>query len=192
MQRGGTRTAQISFSLFLNAGTVSFIHRIASLSVCVCVRACMCVCGCVCVCVRVRVCFSLLPCSSSLLGSWSARGCKAVLVDSFRTKCVCDRLSTFAILARLNPEMVSPTTSLHVLDNNSYCRRVVSLPFLIGLLFFMRTHQLFFSFFGGGGIFLLQRASLSLHINRPSLSQSPPPLLCLDMPKPCCKVIRLL
>ncbi|CAG6016112.1 unnamed protein product [Menidia menidia] len=43
--------------------------------------------------------------SSSLLGSWSARGCKAVLVDSFRTKCVCDRLSTFAILARLNPEM---------------------------------------------------------------------------------------
>ncbi|MEQ2298654.1 Adhesion G protein-coupled receptor B1, partial [Ameca splendens] len=45
--------------------------------------------------------------SSSLLGSWSARGCRAVLVDSFRTKCVCDRLSTFAILARLNPEMVS-------------------------------------------------------------------------------------
>ncbi|XP_047216464.1 adhesion G protein-coupled receptor B1 isoform X3 [Girardinichthys multiradiatus] len=43
--------------------------------------------------------------SSSLLGSWSARGCRAVLVDSFRTKCVCDRLSTFAILARLNPEM---------------------------------------------------------------------------------------
>uniref|UniRef100_A0A8C7X4Z9 Adhesion G protein-coupled receptor B1a n=1 Tax=Oryzias sinensis TaxID=183150 RepID=A0A8C7X4Z9_9TELE len=44
---------------------------------------------------------------SSLLGSWSAKGCKAVLVDSFRTKCVCDRLSTFAILARLNPDMVS-------------------------------------------------------------------------------------
>ncbi|KAK0141534.1 Adhesion G protein-coupled receptor B1 [Merluccius polli] len=44
---------------------------------------------------------------SSLLGSWSARGCRAVLVDSFRTKCVCDRLSTFAILARLNPDMVS-------------------------------------------------------------------------------------
>uniref|UniRef100_A0A665WQ63 Adhesion G protein-coupled receptor B1a n=1 Tax=Echeneis naucrates TaxID=173247 RepID=A0A665WQ63_ECHNA len=33
------------------------------------------------------------------------QGCKTVLVDSFRTKCVCDRLSTFAILARLNPEM---------------------------------------------------------------------------------------
>ncbi|XP_070407373.1 adhesion G protein-coupled receptor B1 isoform X7 [Nothobranchius furzeri] len=43
--------------------------------------------------------------SSSLLGSWSARGCKAVLVDSFRTRCVCDRPSTFAILARLNPDM---------------------------------------------------------------------------------------
>ncbi|XP_029694965.1 adhesion G protein-coupled receptor B1 isoform X8 [Takifugu rubripes] len=43
--------------------------------------------------------------SSSLLGSWSARNCKAVLVDPFRTKCVCDTLSSFAILARLNPDM---------------------------------------------------------------------------------------
>ncbi|XP_034082410.1 adhesion G protein-coupled receptor B1 isoform X4 [Gymnodraco acuticeps] len=50
--------------------------------------------------------------SSSLLGSWSARGCKAVLVDSFRTKCVCDRLSTFAILARLNTEMNMDKTQL--------------------------------------------------------------------------------
>ncbi|KAM4580538.1 adhesion G protein-coupled receptor B1 isoform 6-T6 [Odontesthes bonariensis] len=50
--------------------------------------------------------------SSSLLGSWSARGCKAVLVDSFRTKCVCDRLSTFAILARLNPDMSMDKTLL--------------------------------------------------------------------------------
>uniref|UniRef100_A0A3Q4AIE2 Uncharacterized protein n=1 Tax=Mola mola TaxID=94237 RepID=A0A3Q4AIE2_MOLML len=50
--------------------------------------------------------------SSSLLGSWSARGCKTVLVDSFRTKCVCDRLSTFAILARLNPEMNMDKTLL--------------------------------------------------------------------------------
>ncbi|XP_066547126.1 adhesion G protein-coupled receptor B1 isoform X2 [Amia ocellicauda] len=43
--------------------------------------------------------------SSSLLGSWSGRGCRAVPVDSFRTKCVCDRLSTFAILAKLNPDL---------------------------------------------------------------------------------------
>uniref|UniRef100_A0A8D3CK68 Adhesion G protein-coupled receptor B1a n=1 Tax=Scophthalmus maximus TaxID=52904 RepID=A0A8D3CK68_SCOMX len=49
---------------------------------------------------------------SSLLGSWSARGCRTVLVDSFRTKCVCDRLSTFAILARLNPEMNMDKTQL--------------------------------------------------------------------------------
>uniref|UniRef100_A0A8C7TI54 Adhesion G protein-coupled receptor B1a n=1 Tax=Oncorhynchus mykiss TaxID=8022 RepID=A0A8C7TI54_ONCMY len=47
---------------------------------------------------------TLLP-DSSLLGSWSARGCRAVPVDSLRTKCVCNRLSTFAILARLNPDM---------------------------------------------------------------------------------------
>uniref|UniRef100_A0A8C4YXR4 Brain-specific angiogenesis inhibitor 1 n=1 Tax=Gadus morhua TaxID=8049 RepID=A0A8C4YXR4_GADMO len=50
--------------------------------------------------------------NSSLLGSWSAKGCRAVLVDSFRTKCVCDRLSTFAILARLNPDMNMDKTQL--------------------------------------------------------------------------------
>lgn len=46
-------------------------------------------------------------CSSSLLGSWSARSCRAVPVHSFRTKCVCDSISTFAILARVNFDSVS-------------------------------------------------------------------------------------
>ncbi|XP_015458723.3 adhesion G protein-coupled receptor B1 [Astyanax mexicanus] len=41
--------------------------------------------------------------TASLLGSWSARGCRALALDS-RTKCVCDSLSTFAILARPNPD----------------------------------------------------------------------------------------
>ncbi|XP_061675917.1 adhesion G protein-coupled receptor B1-like [Syngnathoides biaculeatus] len=50
--------------------------------------------------------------SSSLLGSWSVRSCKAVLVDSLHTKCLCDRLSTFAILARLHPEMNMEKTHL--------------------------------------------------------------------------------
>uniref|UniRef100_A0A8C6MJ94 Adhesion G protein-coupled receptor B1b n=1 Tax=Nothobranchius furzeri TaxID=105023 RepID=A0A8C6MJ94_NOTFU len=49
---------------------------------------------------------SLLLCSSSLLGSWSARSCRAVPVHSFRTKCVCDSLSTFAILAHTNLDSV--------------------------------------------------------------------------------------
>uniref|UniRef100_A0A3B4XLT3 Adhesion G protein-coupled receptor B1 n=1 Tax=Seriola lalandi dorsalis TaxID=1841481 RepID=A0A3B4XLT3_SERLL len=40
--------------------------------------------------------------ASSLLGSWSARSCRSVPVHSFRTKCVCDSPSTFAILARIN------------------------------------------------------------------------------------------
>lgn len=88
VRRGGIYTASLS-PLF----TASLLSLSLSVSLCVCF-------------------------SSSLLGSWSARGCRAVLVDSFRTKCVCDRLSTFAILARLNPEMVSPTkpplTSLNV------------------------------------------------------------------------------
>ncbi|XP_051791791.1 adhesion G protein-coupled receptor B1 isoform X3 [Erpetoichthys calabaricus] len=43
---------------------------------------------------------------SSPLGAWSTRGCRAVPLTSFRTKCICDRLSTFAILARLNPDTI--------------------------------------------------------------------------------------
>lgn len=58
-----------------------------------------------------RSCLSPLR-SSSLLGSWSARGCRAVPVDSSTTKCLCDRLSTFAILARLNPDVVSRAISI--------------------------------------------------------------------------------
>uniref|UniRef100_A0AAR2L9X5 Adhesion G protein-coupled receptor B1a n=1 Tax=Pygocentrus nattereri TaxID=42514 RepID=A0AAR2L9X5_PYGNA len=47
--------------------------------------------------------------SSSLLGSWSGRACRAVPIDSSRTRCVCDRLSTFAILARLSLDLPSVT-----------------------------------------------------------------------------------
>nr|XP_032660277.1 adhesion G protein-coupled receptor B1 isoform X5 [Chelonoidis abingdonii] len=43
--------------------------------------------------------------SSSQLGAWSWRGCRTVPVDSFRTKCLCERLSTFAILAQLSSDM---------------------------------------------------------------------------------------
>ncbi|XP_030644858.1 adhesion G protein-coupled receptor B1-like [Chanos chanos] len=50
--------------------------------------------------------------SSSLLGSWTARSCRALPVDSFRTKCVCDGLSTFAILARPNPDSMMDKTLL--------------------------------------------------------------------------------
>ncbi|KAF4100973.1 hypothetical protein G5714_019169 [Onychostoma macrolepis] len=41
--------------------------------------------------------------SASLLGSWSARGCRSVARDS-STTCVCDGLSTFAVIARPNPD----------------------------------------------------------------------------------------
>ncbi|XP_059215922.1 adhesion G protein-coupled receptor B3 isoform X2 [Centropristis striata] len=33
-------------------------------------------------------------------GAWSTKGCKTVLTDASHTKCLCDRVSTFAILAR--------------------------------------------------------------------------------------------
>ncbi|XP_038664712.1 adhesion G protein-coupled receptor B1 isoform X8 [Scyliorhinus canicula] len=37
-------------------------------------------------------------------GVWSSRGCKTFPIDSSRTKCQCDRLSSFAILAQLSSE----------------------------------------------------------------------------------------
>ncbi|XP_034057816.1 adhesion G protein-coupled receptor B3 isoform X12 [Gymnodraco acuticeps] len=33
-------------------------------------------------------------------GAWSSKGCKTVLTDASHTKCLCDRVSTFAILAQ--------------------------------------------------------------------------------------------
>ncbi|KAK5883478.1 hypothetical protein CesoFtcFv8_000271 [Champsocephalus esox] len=50
--------------------------------------------------------------TSSLLGSWSARSCRAVPVHSHRTKCVCDSLSTFAILAHVNFDSIMDKTLL--------------------------------------------------------------------------------
>ncbi|KAM4688027.1 adhesion G protein-coupled receptor B1 isoform 1-T1 [Discoglossus pictus] len=43
--------------------------------------------------------------TSSNLGAWSFKGCRTVPVDSFHTKCSCDRLSSFAILAQLTSDM---------------------------------------------------------------------------------------
>lgn len=52
--------------------------------------------------------FSLsLLCRNDSLGTWSTQGCKTVLTDASHTKCLCDRLSTFAILAQQPREIVS-------------------------------------------------------------------------------------
>uniref|UniRef100_A0A3Q2QGF2 Adhesion G protein-coupled receptor B3 n=1 Tax=Fundulus heteroclitus TaxID=8078 RepID=A0A3Q2QGF2_FUNHE len=40
-------------------------------------------------------------------GAWSAKGCKTVLTDASHTKCSCDRVSTFAILAQQPRGIVS-------------------------------------------------------------------------------------
>lgn len=50
--------------------------------------------------------------SASPPGSWSWRGCRTVPLDSSRTKCLCDRFSSFAILAQLSPDMVSESRRL--------------------------------------------------------------------------------
>nr|XP_033793243.1 adhesion G protein-coupled receptor B3 isoform X4 [Geotrypetes seraphini] len=51
------------------------------------------------------------------LGTWSTQGCKTVLTDASHTKCLCDRLSTFAILAQQPREIImeasnSPSVTL--------------------------------------------------------------------------------
>ncbi|KAM7408879.1 hypothetical protein PAMA_002550 [Pampus argenteus] len=40
-------------------------------------------------------------------GAWSTKGCKTVLTDASHTKCLCDRVSTFAILAQQPREIVN-------------------------------------------------------------------------------------
>uniref|UniRef100_A0A8C1US65 Adhesion G protein-coupled receptor B3 n=1 Tax=Cyprinus carpio TaxID=7962 RepID=A0A8C1US65_CYPCA len=39
-------------------------------------------------------------CRNDSWGSWSSKGCRTVLTDASHTKCLCDRVSTFAILAQ--------------------------------------------------------------------------------------------
>ncbi|XP_069830689.1 adhesion G protein-coupled receptor B3 isoform X4 [Dendropsophus ebraccatus] len=44
--------------------------------------------------------------SNDSLGTWSTQGCRTVLTDASHTKCLCDRLSTFAILAQQPREII--------------------------------------------------------------------------------------
>ncbi|XP_075454212.1 adhesion G protein-coupled receptor B3 isoform X9 [Ascaphus truei] len=44
--------------------------------------------------------------SNDSFGTWSTQGCKTVLTDASHTKCLCDRLSTFAILAQQPREII--------------------------------------------------------------------------------------
>ncbi|XP_063299040.1 adhesion G protein-coupled receptor B3 isoform X3 [Pelobates fuscus] len=48
--------------------------------------------------------------SNDSLGTWSTQGCKTVFTDASHTKCLCDRLSTFAILAQ-QPREISMDSS---------------------------------------------------------------------------------
>ncbi|XP_041921745.1 adhesion G protein-coupled receptor B3 isoform X3 [Alosa sapidissima] len=45
-------------------------------------------------------------------GTWSSRGCKTVLTDASHTKCLCDRVSTFAILAQQPREITMEYTGV--------------------------------------------------------------------------------
>ncbi|OWK01478.1 hypothetical protein Celaphus_00018728, partial [Cervus elaphus hippelaphus] len=50
-------------------------------------------------------------CRNDSLGTWSTQGCKTVLTDASHTKCLCDRLSTFAILAQQPREIIMESSS---------------------------------------------------------------------------------
>uniref|UniRef100_A0A8K9Y664 Adhesion G protein-coupled receptor B3 n=1 Tax=Oncorhynchus mykiss TaxID=8022 RepID=A0A8K9Y664_ONCMY len=47
-----------------------------------------------------RITESHLEIENDSWGTWSTKGCKTVLTDASHTKCLCDRVSTFAILAQ--------------------------------------------------------------------------------------------
>uniref|UniRef100_A0A3P9ML47 Adhesion G protein-coupled receptor B3 n=1 Tax=Oryzias latipes TaxID=8090 RepID=A0A3P9ML47_ORYLA len=57
-------------------------------------------------------------------GAWSTKGCKTVLTDASHTKCSCDRVSTFAILAQQPREIgvcIMTTAFLHFFFLASFC-----------------------------------------------------------------------
>uniref|UniRef100_A0A6Q2ZJT3 Adhesion G protein-coupled receptor B3 n=1 Tax=Esox lucius TaxID=8010 RepID=A0A6Q2ZJT3_ESOLU len=51
-------------------------------------------------------------CRNDSWGSWSSKGCKTVLTDASHTKCLCDRVSTFAILAQQPREITMESSGV--------------------------------------------------------------------------------
>uniref|UniRef100_A0AAY4BMK4 Adhesion G protein-coupled receptor B3 n=1 Tax=Denticeps clupeoides TaxID=299321 RepID=A0AAY4BMK4_9TELE len=71
-------------------------------------------------------------------GTWSSKGCKTVLTDASHTKCLCDRVSTFAILAQ-QPREVSmeysgvPSVTL-IVGCGLSCLALITLAVVYGVL----------------------------------------------------------
>nr|XP_020752753.1 adhesion G protein-coupled receptor B3 isoform X2 [Odocoileus virginianus texanus] len=72
------------------------------------------------------------------LGTWSTQGCKTVLTDASHTKCLCDRLSTFAILAQQPREIImessnTPSVTL-IVGSGLSCLALVTLAVVYAAL----------------------------------------------------------
>ncbi|XP_031733271.1 adhesion G protein-coupled receptor B3 isoform X7 [Anarrhichthys ocellatus] len=71
-------------------------------------------------------------------GAWSAKGCKTVLTDASHTKCLCDRVSTFAILAQQPREITMgysgvPSVTL-IVGCGLSCLSLITLSVIYGVL----------------------------------------------------------
>uniref|UniRef100_A0A8D0C1R5 Adhesion G protein-coupled receptor B3 n=1 Tax=Salvator merianae TaxID=96440 RepID=A0A8D0C1R5_SALMN len=77
-------------------------------------------------------------CRNDSLGTWSTQGCKTVLTDASHTKCLCDRLSTFAILAQQPREIImessgAPSVTL-IIGSGLSCLALVTLAVVYAAL----------------------------------------------------------
>ncbi|XP_037638870.1 adhesion G protein-coupled receptor B3 isoform X4 [Sebastes umbrosus] len=71
-------------------------------------------------------------------GAWSKKGCKTVLTDASHTKCLCDRVSTFAILAQQPREITMeysgvPSVTL-IVGCGLSCLSLITLAVIYGVL----------------------------------------------------------
>uniref|UniRef100_A0A8C4PHD1 Adhesion G protein-coupled receptor B3 n=1 Tax=Equus asinus asinus TaxID=83772 RepID=A0A8C4PHD1_EQUAS len=77
-------------------------------------------------------------CRNESLGTWSTQGCKTVLTDASHTKCLCDRLSTFAILAQQPREIImessgAPSVTL-IVGSGLSCLALITLAVVYAAL----------------------------------------------------------
>uniref|UniRef100_A0AAY4BKL0 Adhesion G protein-coupled receptor B3 n=1 Tax=Denticeps clupeoides TaxID=299321 RepID=A0AAY4BKL0_9TELE len=66
-------------------------------------------------------------------GTWSSKGCKTVLTDASHTKCLCDRVSTFAILAQHMEYSGVPSVTL-IVGCGLSCLALITLAVVYGVL----------------------------------------------------------
>ncbi|XP_067379028.1 adhesion G protein-coupled receptor B3 isoform X4 [Channa argus] len=79
-------------------------------------------------------------------GAWSTKGCKTVLTDASHTKCLCDRVSTFAILAQQPREITMeysgvPSVTL-IVGCGLSCLALITLAVIYAVLWrFIRSER---------------------------------------------------